>query len=150
MHTLAENRKIYHDFEILETLIAGVVLDGPEVKSAKLGQVSLRGAFVLPRGNELFLENVSISAYAPAKREQKTYQPIHPRKLLLNRKEIGKLIGMIQTKGQSVVPLKFLNIKGFVKVELALVRGKKTHDKRESIKQRELDRSTRRMLRIKQ
>lgn len=148
--TLAENRKIYHDFEILETLTAGIVLEGPEVKSCKAGQMSLRGGFVLPRGNELFLENVTISPYAPAKREQGHYQPIHSRKLLLNRKEIAKLIGIIKTHGQSVVPLKILNVKGMVKVELAIVRGKKQHDKRESIKKRELDRSIKRTLRIKQ
>jgi len=147
---LAENRKIYHDFEVLETLTAGIVLTGPEVKSCKIGQVSLRGGFVVPRGGELFLENVSIASYAPAKREQRNYQPIHARKLLLNRKEIGKIIGFIQTKRQSVVPLKVLNIKGRVKIELAVVRGKKTHDKRESIKKRELDRVARRLTRIKQ
>lgn len=147
---IATNKKVFHDYEIRERLTAGVVLTGPEVKSAKAGQISLRGGFALPRGNELFLENVSISPYGPAKREQKDYQPIHPRKLLLTAKQIGRLIGVVQEKGQSVVPLNVMNVHGFVKIELAIVRGKKQHDKRETIKKREVDRSIQRTLRVKQ
>lgn len=144
---IATNKKAFTDFEILEKVTAGIVLTGPEVKSAKAGQISLRGGFVLPRGKELFLENISISPYAPAKREQKHYQPIHPRKLLLTAKQISRLIGVIQQKHHSVVPIAAIVEKAFVKIELAIVRGKKLYDKRETIKKRELARKLQKMVR---
>lgn len=145
MPALAENRRSRFDYEILETIEAGIVLTGQEVKSVKLGRMSLTGSFGTIHDNAVWLTGASIPPYQP-KNAPPNYDPERSRKLLLNRKEIDRLIGKMKERGLTLVPLKVYTTHGRIKVELGLGRGKKTHDKRETIRRREAAREIDRTL----
>ena len=148
MANYAENRKARFNYEILETVEAGIVLSGQEVKSVRAGRASLEGSFASIRGGELFLLSSSIPPYQ-ASNLKKEYDPLRARKLLVSKKEIAKLVGMEKTRGLTLVPLSMYNRKNRIKVEVAIARGKKTHDKREVTKKLETDREIRRTLKDK-
>ena len=136
--TVATNRKAYHKYFLQETIEAGIALTGSEIKSIRSGRVSLGEAYVKPDGRELWLLGVHIARYEAASHQ--SHEPTRPRKLLLHRKEILNLLSKIAEKGFTLVPLR-LYIKGHTaKVEIALAKGKKLHDKRESIIRREMER----------
>ncbi|OGI64843.1 SsrA-binding protein [Candidatus Nomurabacteria bacterium RIFCSPLOWO2_02_FULL_40_10] len=143
MSYYAENRKARFNYEILEKYEAGIEFLGVEVKSVRGGQMSLEGAFVIIRGGEAFLINANIPPYQ-AKNTPKDYDPLRNRKLLLTKKEIAELAGSEKNKSLTVVPLSVYNRSRKIKVEIALVKGKKKYDKRESIKKRDTDREIRR------
>lgn len=143
MANYAENRKAKFDYEILEKYEAGIELLGSEVKSIRKGQMSLEGAFVIVRGGETFLINANIPPYQP-KNTPKDYNPLKNRKLLLTKKEIAELAGSEKNRSLTIVPISVYNKGRKIKVEIALVKGKKKHDKRESIKKRETEREIRR------
>jgi SsrA-binding protein len=138
---VAENRKALHDFHILETFEAGVVLQGTEVKSIREGRVNLRDSFARVEGGEIFVYNVHISAYSH--RGYADHEPTRRRKLLLNRQEIRKLIGKTVEKGMTLVPLRLYFKGGRIKLAVSLAKGKQAHDKRDAIRKREVDRETR-------
>ena len=138
---IAENRKAYHDFHLLETFEAGLVLLGTEVKAIREGRVNLRDSYARVENGEVFLFNVNISPYSH--RGYADHEPLRARKLLLHRDEIRKLIGKTVDKGMTLVPVRMYFKKGRVKVAISLAKGKKAHDKRETIKRREADRETR-------
>jgi SsrA-binding protein len=140
-HNVAENRKAFHDFHILDTFEAGVVLVGTEVKAIREGKVNLRDSFARVEGAEVWVYNVHISAYSH--RGYADHEPTRRRKLLLHRQEIRKLIGKTVERGMTLVPTRMYFKNGHVKVTLGLARGKKAHDKRETIKRRETERETR-------
>ncbi len=142
---LADNRKARYDYEILETLSAGIELLGLEVKSVRVHSVSLDAAYVGIRGKEAFLMQCSIPAYQPSN-TPKDYDPLRVRKLLLTKKEIAHLEESEAKKGLTIVPLKVYNKGKKVKVDIAIVRGKKQFDKRASIQKRETDRDIERTL----
>jgi SsrA-binding protein len=139
--TIAENRKAYHDFHLLETFEAGVALLGTEVKAIREGRVNLRDSYARVEDGEVFLYNVNISPYSH--RGYAEHEPLRRRKLLLHRDEIRKLIGKTVEKGMTLVPVRFYFKDGRVKVAVSLAKGKKEYDKRETIKRREADRETR-------
>jgi SsrA-binding protein len=143
----AENRKAYFNYEILEKYEAGIELLGVEVKSVRSGRMSLEGAFVVVRGGEAFLINANIPPYQP-NNAPKDYDPLRNKKLLLTKKEIATLAGSEKNKSLTIVPISVYNKGRKIKVEIALVKGKKKQDKRESIKKRETDREIRRTLKI--
>lgn len=143
MPTLAQNRKARHDYDILETHEAGLVLSGAEVKSAKNGRVNLQGSFVVPKGSELWLTGCHIAAYAPAAGTSPGYDPMRDRKLLLKRTELLHLASKVREQGLTLVPLSVYTAHRFVKLELALARGRKSHDKRAAIKRRAIEREVR-------
>lgn len=145
---LAENRKALHDYEVLETFEAGMVLVGTEVKSIRDGRVNLRDSYARVEGDELFVFNVHISPYTH--RGYADHEPMRKRKLLLHRAEIRKLIGRTVEKGLTLVPLRMYLKNGRVKLAVSLARGKKMHDKRETIRRREVDRETRAAVKSKQ
>lgn len=132
---IAENRRARHEYHLLETIEAGVVLTGSEVKSCRGGRVQLRDAYASVDNNELYLHNAHISPYAQANLVH--YDPTTVRKLLVHRREINRLIGKTREKGLTLIPTKMYFKNGKIKVELALAKGKQLHDKRESIKKRE-------------
>jgi SsrA-binding protein len=138
---IAENRKAYHDFHLLETFEAGVALLGTEVKAIREGRVNLRDSYARVENGEVFLFNVNISPYSH--RGYADHEPLRRRKLLLHRDEIRKLIGKTIEKGMTLVPVRMYFKKGRVKVAISLAKGKKEFDKRETIKRRETDRETR-------
>ena len=144
--SLIENRKVRFDFEVLEQFEAGLELSGSEVKSLRNGQGSLEGAYVIVRGNEAYLVGMHIPPYQ-AKNMPEDYDPIRPRRLLLSRKEIDTLAQNEKEKGLTIVPQSVYNKKRYLKVSLAVVRGKKKKDKRETLKRREADRDIQRTLR---
>ena len=135
---ITQNRRARHDYEILDTVEAGLVLLGPEVKSLRDGRANLSDAYAAIRGAEAWLVNVHISPYAQAARDNP--DPRRERKLLLHRAEIARLAGKVAERGFTLVPLSLYFKEGRAKVELALARGKKRHDKRESIQRREQER----------
>jgi SsrA-binding protein len=139
--TIAENRKAFHDFHILETFEAGIVLLGTEVKAIREGRVNLRDSFARVEDGEVFLYNVNISPYSH--RGYANHEPLRRRKLLLHRDEIRKLIGKTVERGMTLVPVRLYYKNGRVKVAVSLAKGKKDYDKRETIKRREADRETR-------
>lgn len=145
MKTVARNKKALHDYHILDSFEAGIVLVGPEVKSVRAGKVSLAESFARVDGGEVWLHAMHISPYGPASRENP--DPVRPRKLLLHRREIRRLIGATQEKGQTLVPLELYLKNGVVKLRLALGRGKKLHDKRETVRKREAEREMARAVR---
>ncbi|MDD5108147.1 MAG: SsrA-binding protein SmpB [Candidatus Omnitrophica bacterium] len=137
------NRKAYRDYEVLESIESGIELKGSEVKSLRAGKINLDDSFARPEKEELFLYNAHISHYTEA--SYLNVDPDRPRKLLLHKNQIQRIIGKLTQKGLTLVPLKiYFNDRGFVKVDLALCRGKKLYDKRASIKRRETDREMRR------
>ena len=135
---LAENRRAHFDFEIIEKLVAGIVLTGHETKSVKMGRVQIAGAHIIVRDEEVFILGMEIPSFQPKNAPQNHYSG-RTKKLLLNRKEIASLIGKIK-EGYSVIPLKVFDIKNKVKIEIALARGLKKRDKRELLKKRESER----------
>jgi len=139
--SIAENRKAFHDFHLLETFEAGLVLLGTEVKAIREGRVNLRDSFARVEDGEVFLYNVNISPYSH--RGYADHEPLRRRKLLLHRDEIRKLIGKTVEKGMTLVPVRLYFKNGRVKVAVSLAKGKKDYDKRETIKRREADRETR-------
>ena len=138
---IAENRKAFHDFHLLETFEAGLVLLGTEVKAIREGRVNLRDSFARVEDGEAFIYNVHISPYSH--RGYADHEPLRRRKLLLHRSEIRKLIGKTVEKGMTLVPTKLYFKDGRVKVAVSIAKGKKDYDKRETIKKRETDRETR-------
>ena len=148
MKIIAENKKALFNYEVLEKFMAGIVLTGQEVKSIKLGRINLQGAFVTLRGGEIFLVGANVPPYQP-KNLREEYNPGRARKLLLTRQEIKQIIGKAAQKGLTMVPLRVYNAAGKVKIEFAIVRGKKKVDKREKIRKRETDREIRRALKNK-
>ncbi len=147
IHTITTNRQAYHDYFVDETFEAGIVLTGTEIKSIRGGKVNLRGAFARVRDDEIWIEGMHIAIY-----EQGTYMnhdPLRPRKLLLHKRQIDHLVGRVQAKGLTLVPLK-LYLKGNrAKIELGLARGKKLYDKRQAIAQRDAEREMARAMKIR-
>ncbi|NJL27397.1 MAG: SsrA-binding protein SmpB [Thermoanaerobaculia bacterium] len=141
---LASNRRAHHEYHVLERFEAGVVLRGTEVKAVRMGRVQLADGFVEFRNGEAFLVGVHVSPYSHGNREN--HDPDRPRKLLLRRRDLDRLFGRTQAKGFTVVPLAMYLKGNWVKVEIALVQGKKLHDKRQSEKERELDKEVREAL----
>lgn len=132
------NRKARHDYEILETFEAGIVLLGSEVKSIKMGNANLKDSYADVENGEVWLYNFHISPYKFAS-EKFNHAPLRPKKLLLHKREIAKLIGKIKEKGFTLIPIKVYTKNGLIKVELALAKGKKLYDKRRALKERELN-----------
>ncbi|MCT4552964.1 MAG: SsrA-binding protein SmpB [Alphaproteobacteria bacterium] len=143
---VSENRKARFNYEILETLEAGVVLTGTEVKSLRLGKCNIKDAYAVPENMELFLYNSVIHAYLQGA-NNKSHDPGRKRKLLLHKKQIHKLNAVFNDKNSTIVPLKmYFNDKGRAKILLGIGKGKKLYDKRETIKKRDADRETRRIM----
>lgn len=142
MSILAENKKARFDYEVLDALEAGLVLSGQETKSAKAGQMSIKGSFVTFHNNDAYLTNAHVSKYKQAG-PQPNFDPARSRKLLLHKKEIDYLRGKSLEKGLTIIPLKVYTKSRFIKIEVAVARGKHKYDKREAIKKRELDRQIR-------
>ena len=145
---IADNKKARHNYEIISTLEAGLQLTGSEVKSLRTGRASLGEAYASDEKGELYLLNAHIAPFAAANRAN--HPPRRPRKLLLHAREIDKLSGAIHKQGMTLVPLKlYFNDRGIAKLELALARGKKLHDKRQSDKDRTWSRDKARLMREK-
>lgn len=145
---VAQNRRARFDYHIDETLEAGLVLFGSEVKSLRKGQASIAEAHAGELGGELYLFNAHIPEYAGANRFN--HEPRRPRKLLVHRKELSKLLGQVKREGATLVPMAFyFNDRGIAKVQIGLARGKKMADKRHAIKEREWNRDKARLMRSK-
>ena len=138
---IADNRKAFHDYHILETFEAGIALLGTEVKGIREGRANLRDSFARLEGGEVWLFNVHINPYSH--RGYVDHDPRRKRRLLLHKHEIRKLIGKTVEKGLTLVPTRLYFKNGKVKVALALAKGKQAHDKRETLRRREVDRETR-------
>ena len=143
--SIARNPRATHDYHILETWEAGLVLTGTEVKSLRNGKASIKEAFARLKNGEVYLEAMNVTPYEQGNRYN--HNPVRSRKLLLHRKEIERLIGAVEQKGLSLVPLEVYFKKGKAKVVIALGRGKKEHDRREDIKRRIADREVARAIR---
>lgn len=141
---VATNRKARHEYEVLDTFEAGLVLRGPEVKSLREGKVGFQDAFARVEGGEVWLHSLHISAYEQANRFNE--DPLRPRKLLLHRQEILRLIGKVEEKGLTLIPLTIYFRRGYAKVTLALARGRKTYDKREKLKRKTQEDEARRAM----
>ena len=138
MKTVATNRKAYHNYHIGDSIEAGLALTGSEIKSIRQGRVSLGDAYVRPEGRELWLLNAHIARYDAS--SYFGHEPTRPRRLLMHRKEINNLAGKIAERGLTLVPVRLYLKNSLAKVEIALAKGKKLYDKRESIARRETDR----------
>ena len=146
IRVVADNRKARFNYQIGETFEAGIALTGTEVKSLRVGKAAIAESYADARGGEIWLVNANIPEYVQASRFN--HPPKRPRKLLLHSRQIRKLIGAVEREGMTLIPLKlYFNAKGRAKVELALARGKKLHDKRETEKRRSWDRERGRLLR---
>lgn len=132
--TYAKNKKAYHDYEILEELTAGIVLNGDEVKSIKASQVNLKGSFIGVINNEAFINEAHISKYKFSARQEN--DPTRQRKLLLSKREILKIDKEINQKGITAIPLELFSKGGLIKLKIGICRGKKLHDKRDDLKKR--------------
>lgn len=142
MKIITQNKKAFFDYQVLDHIEAGIVLKGDEVKSLRQGNVSLAGAFAVIHSGELFIINMRISPYANAYQKNEE-EAERSRKLLVHKKELMRLIGDISKKGITVVPLKlYFNEKGFVKVDLGICKHKKSEDKKQLIKERDIKRET--------
>ncbi len=141
---VATNRKARHEYHILDEWEAGIALTGSEVKSLREGKVSFQDAFARVEDAEVWLHSLHIAPYLQANRQN--HDPLRPRKLLLHRHEIRKLIGKVEEKGLTLVPLEIHFHRGYAKVRLALARGKQLHDKREALKKRDQEREARRAM----
>jgi SsrA-binding protein len=149
MKIVAQNKKAFHEYDILARWEAGIVLTGDEVKSIRAGHISLVGSYATIHSNELYLLNANISAYAHAYTKSEELAK-RSRKLLLTKKELRKLMSEIAKKGVTAVPLKiYITPKGLVKVEIGLAKHKKAHGIKEAIKERDIQRETRRELKGK-
>lgn len=145
---IAENRKARHDYHIEEVLEAGIVLQGTEVKSIRARRVNLKDSYARVDNNEVFLLNMHISPYEQGNRFN--HEPLRTRKLLLNKAEIRRLIGLSKEKGMALVPLRLYFLRGRVKLELAVARGKKMYDKRQDMAERTAAREIERAFRDRQ
>ncbi|MFH1233471.1 MAG: SsrA-binding protein SmpB [Patescibacteria group bacterium] len=154
MPVLAVNKRAYFDYEVLETFDAGIVLFGHEVKAVKNGQINLTGSYVTFKKSasrelpEMYLTNANVSQYKHAS-SLGEYDPIRPRKILLKKKEINCLVGKTREAGLTLVPLKIYTKNSFIKLEVAIARGKKKYDKREAIKKRDVERDLRESVKSK-
>jgi SsrA-binding protein len=145
--TITLNRRAYHDYNIEESIEAGIVLSGTEIKSLRAGKVSLPQSFAKLENGELWLFNSYIAPYEEGNRYN--HEPTRPRKLLLHRYEIDRLMGQAARKGFTLVPLRLYLKKGLAKVELGLARGKKLYDKRQVLAQRQTEREIERTLKMR-
>jgi len=146
--TIAENRRARFDFLIEEVVEAGIMLVGTEVKALRAGRANIAESYASPERGELFLVNAHIPEYAPAARFN--HEPRRPRKLLVHKKQLAKMVGAVEREGRTLVPLRlYFNDRGIAKLEVALARGKKAHDKREATRDREWKRQQGRLLRDK-
>lgn len=143
MPTLAVNKSVGFSFEIQEKFEAGIALSGPEVKAAKQGNISLKGSYITIRPDGAWLIGCYISPYKPAQATQQSYAPTRDRHLLLRQSELSRLVGAASAKGLTVLPISFYTKGGLIKVEVAIAKGKKKADKRESIKKRDIERRIR-------
>jgi len=148
IESVAKNRKARHDYIILDTYEAGIVLTGSEVKSLRAGKATIAESYADARDGEIWLINANVPEYLQAGRFNHT--PKRPRKLLLHKGQINKLMGAVEREGMTLIPLKmYFNDKGRAKLEIALAKGKKLHDKRETEKKRDWSRERGRLLRQK-
>jgi len=147
LKVIYNNKRANFDFELLEKFEAGLALTGTEIKSVRANQVSLQRSYVQPRGEELWLIEANISPYVHGNREN--HDPTRPRKLLLHRREINRILENLAQKGLTVVPTRLYLKGGRAKIEIALARGKRKFDKREDIARRDADRQVERALREK-
>ena len=138
---IAENRKALYDYHLIETFEAGMALVGTEVKAIREGRVNLRDSFARAEHDEVYVYGVHIGAYSS--RGYADHEPLRPRKLLLHRQEIRKLIGKTTERGMTMVPVRMYFKNGRVKIAISLAKGKKDYDRRETIRRREVDRETR-------
>lgn len=146
--TLSSNKKAFFDYEVLEKYEAGIVLTGAEVKSCRLGRINLKGSYVKSDGFALFVEKLHIGPYQ--QNNQKDYNPLRKRKLILKEKELNRISAKLNEKGLTVAPLSVYLKNNLIKVEVGLCKGKKKHDKREAMKKKDLNRRMKRItLRIK-
>ncbi len=143
LKVVVRNRRAHHDYEILDRFEAGLVLQGSEVKSLRAGKASLADAYAAPQGSEYFLLNLHIAAYEKASIDP--HNPLRPRKLLLHKNQIRRLLTRTQERGLTLIPLQIYFRGHLAKVELALARGKRKYDKREAIAKREADRDLERL-----
>ncbi|WP_375460131.1 SsrA-binding protein SmpB [uncultured Enterovirga sp.] len=145
---VADNRRARFNYEIIDTVEAGIALTGTEVKSLRANKVTIGESYAGPSGNEIFLFNANIPEYLQANRFN--HEPRRPRRLLLHKRQIDKFIGATQREGFTLIPLKlYFNDRGRAKVEIGLGRGKQLHDKRESEKKKDWDREKARLMRSK-
>jgi SsrA-binding protein len=145
--SIAKNRRARHDYSILDTYEAGLVLTGSEVKSLRDGKANLSDAYGIVRNGELFILNLHISPYERA--SYNNHEPTRTRKLLLHKREIRRLIGAVERQGLTLIPLELYFKRGIAKVAMALGKGKKLHDKRDAEKQRDADREMARAVRTR-
>ena len=142
--TVATNRKAYHNYHLSDSVEAGIVLTGTEIKSIRAGRVNLGDAYVRPEGGELWLLNTHIARYEAG--SYLSHEPTRPRKLLVHRKEINNLTSKVQEKGLTLVPVRLYIKDSIAKVEVALAKGKRLYDKRESIARRDTEREIERAI----
>jgi SsrA-binding protein len=147
IESIAKNRRARHDYAIIDTWEAGLVLTGSEVKSLRDGKANLSDAYGIVRDGEIYLINLHISVYERA--SYNNHEPTRTRKLLLHKREIGRLIGAIERQGLTLIPLELYFKRGIAKVAIALGKGKKQHDKREDAKARDADREIARAVRTR-
>jgi SsrA-binding protein len=146
MKIITQNKKAFFDYEILDRIEAGIVLSGDEVKSIRAGHISLLGSFAHIKDGELYLVNASITPYSKAY-QKKDEEAARTRKLLIHRKELTRLIGDISKKGVTVIPLRvYLNERGLVKIDLGVCKHKKSVEKKQALKERDIKRETAREL----
>ncbi|WP_424237854.1 SsrA-binding protein SmpB [Bhargavaea ginsengi] len=145
---LAQNKKAGHDYFIEETIEAGIVLQGTEIKSIRNGKVQLRDAFIRIRNNEAWISNMHVSPYEQGNRFN--HDPLRARKLLLHKKQINQLVGKTKEEGFSIIPLKMYVKNGYAKVLIGVAKGKKKYDKREDLKKKEHKREMERAFKAKQ
>ncbi len=147
--TVADNRRARHDYTIEDKFEAGIMLKGTEVKSLRHGQCSINEAYVGPKKGEIWIFNANIPEYQQASHKLQ-HEPARPRKLLLHKREVNKLLGATQRDGMSIIPLRlYFDSRGMVKLEIALAKGKKLHDKRETEKKRDWGKQKQRLMREK-
>ncbi len=147
MPVYAINKQGRFNYELLDNFEAGLVLTGAEVKSVKANKINLKGSYISHENDQLWLKKAHISPYQ--QKNQPDYDPERPRKILMKRQEIDSLMGKHKSEGLTIIPEKVYNKGGLIKVQIALARGKKARDKRDTIKKRESDRKARRAMRAK-
>ena len=143
--TIAQSKKARHRFELFDKFEAGLALQGTEVKSLRNGKVSIEESFARPRGHELFIYNLHIPPYEQG--NINNHDPLRPRKLLLHRRELNRIVGRVQERGLTLVPTRLYFRNGYAKIEIALARGKRTVDKRQDVKKQEAQRDIARAMR---
>src|SRR5690554_498059 len=146
IQVVARNRRARHEYEVLEKYEAGIVLTGTEVKSLRAGKANLQDAFARFDRGELWLHNLHISPYEQGNRFN--HDPLRPRKLLLQKRELRNLVGQVEQKGLTLIPLDIYFTRGIAKVTLALARGKQLHDKREDLRRRSAEREMERAYKV--